>query len=617
MLFKDLCMKWIIFIVLFTSILFSAEIDVNLYEGPDREAYYQKIDDQIDTASKKGLHSEDIIQEEKLYLSRLRSASSQTIHVEHFDPQVFSGKTAIALDHFHSILEKAAELRLKLSERYSLLDDIHSDLKHSRKLIKNLVEEDKPKLLSYQLQYAYYKVQQKNLKETLDLLKTHEQEILRALSQNLPLIASDAQSEIDEKLLAVSAEIEKTRQEKMGLEINLEKALIEESAKVDYLNEKTAAKSIQYQQEIKTKVTLQIQKSLYLLQEQRNKDFFDIMDDTNMLIKSISKEEQPLYMEQVAVLRDLAKETFGSAKLFFGASLYETIEIVTALKDSFSTPLFVYNEQPISVLSLLKILAWIIIGFLLGAFYKRWIARVSRRWPNMSQMSVRLASNMGYYFIIMLTFIIAIGSVGIDMTSISLIAGALSIGIGFGLQTVVSNLIAGIILMFERTIRIGDTIEISDMLRGRVTDMRIRSTTIKTFDNVDIVVPNSSFIQNNVINWTLEDLTRRLHIPFGVAYGSDIEEVKKVILDELEQSDLKYIRYDKEKRPEIWMVAMNNSSVDFELLVWIEWDNKLRPNSFKSDFLILIYNALNKYGIQIPFPQLDLHVKNMPSETLK
>jgi len=230
----------------------------------------------------------------------------------------------------------------------------------------------------------------------------------------------------------------------------------------------------------------------------------------------------------------------------------------------------------------------------------------------MSQMSMRLASNIGYYLIVIVALFIAVSSLGIDMTSISLIAGALSIGVGFGLQTVVSNFIAGIILMFERTIRIGDTIEISGELRGRVTDMRIRSTTVKTFDNIDIVVPNSSFIQNNVVNWTLEDRTRRIHIPFGVAYGTDVESVKKAVLDELEASSLMYIKYDPDKKPEVWMVAMSSSSVDFELLIWIEWANKYRPNALRSDFMILIYNALYKHGIQIPFPQLDLYVKQLP-----
>jgi small-conductance mechanosensitive channel len=146
--------------------------------------------------------------------------------------------------------------------------------------------------------------------------------------------------------------------------------------------------------------------------------------------------------------------------------------------------------------------------------------------------------------------------------------------------------------------------------------MRIRSTTIKTVDNIDIIIPNSSFIQNNVINWTLEDTSKRQHISFIVAYGTDIEYLKKVVLDELEHSDLKYIRDDSNKQPEVWMKAMNSSSIDFELLVWVEWDNKLRPNSLKSDFLILIYNTLNKYGIQIPFPQLDLHLKHTQKDIL-
>ncbi len=178
---------------------------------------------------------------------------------------------------------------------------------------------------------------------------------------------------------------------------------------------------------------------------------------------------------------------------------------------------------------------------------------------------------------------IAISSLGIDMSSVSLIVGALSIGIGFGLQTVISNFIAGIIIMFERTIRIGDVIEINELLKGTVSDVRIRSTTIKTFDNIDIIIPNSSFIQNNVINWTLDDPSRRLHIPFGVAYGTKIEKVKEVVLKELFESNLIYIRGVKDKEPEIRMEMMNSSSVDLELLVWVKTNDKM-PNSLKSRF---------------------------------
>lgn len=610
-------MKWIISALLLTGILFSAEIDVNLYEGTETEAYYQKIQEQIENASKSKLYPQQIIQEEKLYLSRVRSAASQILQVEPNYIKAFEQNATITLDHYYSVLSETASLRLSLKERSEILDDIQSKLKHTRKLIKNLVEENKQSLLIYQLQYAYYKLQKKNLETKLGLLQKHEVQTGQMLAQNLPRVVCDRIKSIETELLANEKKIENSLQEKIAVQIDLEKALIEESAKVEYLKEKALLSNTRHQEALIKELTLHIQKSLCLLQEKSNKDFFNLIDEITEMIRSISKEERPLYTEQVNILMQIAKTEFGSTKLFFGSTLHESMDLLSKLRDSFSTPLFIYNEQPISLLSLLKALLFIILGFFVGKSYKRWIARVSRKWPNMSQMSIRLASNIGYYLIIFITLIIAVGSLGINMTSISLIAGALSIGIGFGLQTVVSNLIAGIILMFERTIRIGDTVEISDVLRGRVTDMRIRSTTIKTFDNVDIVVPNSSFIQNNVINWTLEDLTRRLHIPFGVAYGTEIKDVIRVILEELEQSDLKYIRNDSSKSPEVWMTNMNSSSVDFELLVWIEWDNKLRPNSFRSDFLILIYNALNKHGIQIPFPQLDLHVKQMPAEVLK
>ena len=199
----------------------------------------------------------------------------------------------------------------------------------------------------------------------------------------------------------------------------------------------------------------------------------------------------------------------------------------------------------------------------------------SENWINATPMTARLTANLGYYFIIFVTFMLALTSIGLDLTSFSMFASALAIGVGFGLQTVVSNMVAGIIMMFERSIRIGDYVEISDVLKGTVTDMRIRSTVIKTFDNIDVVVPNSSFVQNNVVNLTLDDKTRRLHIPFCVVYGTNVEVVREAILNELKQSDLNYYKgRDKEKEPLVRMVGMGNSSVDYELLVWVEWGNK-------------------------------------------
>jgi potassium efflux system protein len=608
-------MRLLIFIVLLSAAAWPAAVDTDLYEGTNREAYYQQVQKEIETAAQNSQVSKEIVQEERLYLERVRSASSQAPQIERYDLQRFSG-SAITPENYYGGIDAAATLRLKLQQR-EMLPEIDAKLGSLKQTIEHLTEEEKPRLLSYQLQFAYYKLQQKNLEAKLVLLQNHEQEIMGLLVSKLSLLQCDVLKTIEQGVLRSDKEIERNFQQKAALQIDLKKAVIEESAKTGQIQQKINDTEALNQDVLRQKIAFEVQQALCMLKQKESRDFFILLGEMQAVITEISGEEQPRYRQQLNILREIAREVFGSAKLFLGATQYESNAILTNLKDFFSAPLFAFNEQPISLLSLLKALILVTLGIIAGRFYKRWIARAGKRWPDMSQMSIRLASNIGYYLIIIVTLIIALGSIGIDMSSISLIAGALSIGIGFGLQTVVSNFIAGIILMFERTIRIGDTIELSDTLRGRVTDMRIRSTTIKTFDNIDIVVPNSSFIQNNVVNWTLEDLSRRLHIPFGVAYGTKVEDVKQAVLEELAQSRLTYIKDDETKQPEVWMVAMNSSSVDFELLVWVEWLNALRPNALRSDFMILIYNALYKHGIQIPFPQLDLYVKQMPSETLK
>ena len=604
-------MKVVIFLLLITDLLLGSVIDTKLYEGEEKETYYKEVQKQIETAQKNKQKSEQILHEEKLHLSRLRSTASQVIQIERLNIKPLL-KKSVSLENYYNALGAVASLRVKQNQASQMLRSVNEKSMFSKKAIENILEDEKPKLLSYQLQYAYYKLQEKNIEEKLRLLKLHEEEISKILFSSISYLGCDSENIINENLKLNNNKIETYLSQKISVQIDIEKALIEDNTKIEKFQERMNSIETLYQKSLNKKVTLQIGKALCTLKKKKNKVFFKLVDEIEMDINSISKEELPLYIEEVKIIREISREVLGSTKLFFGATLYETNEILAQVKGYFISPLFVYNEQAISLLSIIKAIILIIIGLILGTLYKRWIASLSTKWPDMSQMSVRLASNIGYYLIVIISFMIAIGSLGIDMTSISLIAGALSIGIGFGLQTVVSNLIAGIILMFERTIRIGDTIELNDTLRGRVTDMRIRSTTIKTFDNIDIVIPNSSFIQNNVINWTLDDLTRRLHIPFSVAYGTDVDNVKNAILEELDNSDLKYIKKDYTKKPEVWMVSMNTSSVDFELLVWVVWDSRLRPNSLKSDFLILVYNTLNKHGIQIPFPQLDLHVKHMP-----
>jgi len=604
-------MRWLLVLLLFSHLSWSATVDAKLYEGTDKESYYKEVRKEIESAAASGARSKEMTAKELQQLRNVKEAADQKVQIKRYELLPLSGQK-ISIERFYSALSASASLRLKQEENSRILAEMQSKLAFLKQAIENITEKDKKQLLSYQLQFAYYKLQYKNIEEKTALLNTHEQEIKQAMLSALALLQCDLAEMSSKSLIIIDSRLDAIAQEKVGLQIDREKALVEPRGNTEMILEKIEKADARYQKALDDKLVIQTQRAICMLHEKHNKEFFTLLSDIETLTSKTVREKRALYTDQITILREIAKEVFGTTKLLFGATLQEIKEAFSAFLHHVRSPLFVFNENPISLLSLIKMVVLIALGFVAGMFYKRWIIHLSQKWPNMSQTSIRLTTNIGYYLIVFIAIIIAIVSIGIDMTSISLIAGALSIGIGFGLQTVVSNLIAGIMLMFERTIRIGDTIEISDVLRGRVTDMRIRSTTVKTFDNIDIVVPNSSFIQNNVINWTLEDPTRRLRIPFGVAYGTKVEDVKKAVLGELEQSDLKYIKTPQDRLPEVWMVAMNSSSVDYELLVWIEWNNKLKPNALRSDFLILIYNALYKHGIQIPFPQLDLHVKEVP-----
>ena len=229
-----------------------------------------------------------------------------------------------------------------------------------------------------------------------------------------------------------------------------------------------------------------------------------------------------------------------------------------------------------------------------------------------SSYSARMIiSNIGYYLIIIIAFFSSLKVVGINLSSLAVVAGALSVGIGFGLQNIVSNFVSGLILMFERSVKIGDYIQINDDMRGRVTDIRMRSTTIKTNANIDIIIPNQDFIQNNVINWTMTDNIKRFEIPFGVKYGTNPQQVIDVILKAVKESGFQDIYTSRTRYTNVIMTEMGDSSVNFNLFVWIKGREILKPKRTTSKFLILIYNTLNEHNIEIPFPQVDLHVRSI------
>ncbi len=208
------------------------------------------------------------------------------------------------------------------------------------------------------------------------------------------------------------------------------------------------------------------------------------------------------------------------------------------------------------------------------------------------------------YILILLGFTIILQFIGVDMSGLTIIASALGVGFGFGLQNITNNFVSGIIILFERPIKIGDRIEVANVT-GDVVKISLRSTSIITNDNISIIVPNSEFISSTVINWSHTDRNVRFNFPVGVSYKSDSEIVKNILLEVAEQND----GVLKDPKPDVLLNDYGDSSINFSLRVWTS-NYITQPYLHKSQLYYSAFKKFKENGIEIPFPQRDIHVKN-------
>ena len=270
--------------------------------------------------------------------------------------------------------------------------------------------------------------------------------------------------------------------------------------------------------------------------------------------------------------------------------------------------LFSVGEAPVTGGDILWALVILIIAFLLSRGVRHTINRVGRSESAGRQASLYTVGRLTHYAIIISALFIALTSIGLDFSNLALIAGALGVGIGFGLQSIVSNFVSGLMILFEQSLRVGDYIELDTGLTGTVKAINVRSTLINTNDNIDIVVPNSEFVTTRLTNWTLGERILRIRIPFGVAYGSDKELVRKAAIEAAE--GVQYtLTHMPGREPDVWLVDFGDSSLDFLLLVWVNLQGARRPTRSRAAYLWALETKLAEYGIEIPFPQRDLNLR--------
>jgi small-conductance mechanosensitive channel len=227
--------------------------------------------------------------------------------------------------------------------------------------------------------------------------------------------------------------------------------------------------------------------------------------------------------------------------------------------------------------------------------------------------SLYIVEKVATYGLVVIGTMAGLSTMGLDLTSLAVFAGALGVGVGLGLQGIIKDFASGISLVFERLVAVGDFVELPSAGRGVIHEIGPRATRIRTNDSTDIIVPNSVLVNDQVINWTLRNTNRRIRVPFVAAFGADKNKVREAVLKAAKAAP--YTSPDDAvRRAQVWLVGYGDSSLKFELVVWPTVEAVRRPAAIFAAYTWLIDDALRGAGIEIPYPQRDVRLRGLFGE---
>jgi small-conductance mechanosensitive channel len=270
----------------------------------------------------------------------------------------------------------------------------------------------------------------------------------------------------------------------------------------------------------------------------------------------------------------------------------------------FTKPLFQLGQTWISLATMVQFVIVVALAVLISRVVRRLLRRRVLAHTKLDVGLQYAIARIASYIVLVLGLLIGIETLGVNLSSLAVIAGALGVGIGFGLQNIVSNFVSGLILLAERPIQVGDRLDLGGGIVGKVVRIGARATHVLTNDNIMIIVPNSEFVSNRVTNWTHIDPRVRLRITVGVSYGSDPHLVEKLLL-EIAAGNPNVLQ---NPAPTVVFKQFGDSALLFELRVWSS-DMAHRPGALESQINFAIWDKFKQHDIEIPFPQRDLHVK--------
>lgn len=268
--------------------------------------------------------------------------------------------------------------------------------------------------------------------------------------------------------------------------------------------------------------------------------------------------------------------------------------------------LFKIGSTEVTLLRLVGMTLILLVSWKLSDIVRNSISR--KAVGSKSDPGVYLLQRISSYLVWVVGMLMALNFMGFELSSLAFLGGAVGVGLGFGLQNILNNFVSGIIILFEKTLKVGDVVDLQSGVTGVVMEINLRYTRITTSDLMDVLVPNSEFISGRVVNWSFGEAMRRIHIPFSVAYGTDKELVREAAI-KAAHSQPSTLR-GGEMEPDVLLIKLGDNGLEFELIVWIGEEYLEHSRSTQARYLWALETQLRLHGIEMPFPQRELRFRD-------
>ena len=344
------------------------------------------------------------------------------------------------------------------------------------------------------------------------------------------------------------------------------------------------------------------------------KEANNAIDDLFVMV-SKNRELASSLERKVSLVLDLIRKRAGLAANVEAWSRRNLTKTWEDIKAVLYYPLLTIGDSAITLSSILKVILLLTIGIYLLRKGRKKLNNILIKKTQLAPGTIGSVTTLIYYSFLVLVVLIALSTAGINMNQLSIILGGLGVGIGFGLQTIANNFISGLILLIDRSIKVGDFVQLEDGLIGEVKNVAIRCAVVRTHDGEDIIVPNSEFVSQRVRNWTYGDNWRRIKIPFGVSYDADPDEVAKIAIEAAREVPTTVEDYRHPIR--VRFEGFGDNSLNFFLKVWCRMTELRGDHGYMSDYYFVLFKKFKEAGIEIPFPQRDINIKHVSPDILK